>query len=38
MIGEAVTYATNQWPTLGAYVTAGRPTIDNAASEMVPRP
>src|SRR5581483_4979631 len=28
-IGEAFTYATNQWPTLGVYVTDGRLTIDN---------
>jgi transposase len=37
-IGEALTYATNQWPTLGVYVTDGRLTIDNAAAEQAVRP
>jgi transposase len=37
-IGEAVTYATNQWSTLGIYVTEGRLTIDNAAAEQAIRP
>jgi hypothetical protein len=37
-IGEAVTYATNQWPSLGVYLTDGRLTIDNAAAEQVIRP
>jgi transposase len=37
-IGEAVTYATNQWATLGVYLTDGRLTIDNAAAEQAIRP
>jgi transposase len=37
-IGEAVTYATNQWPSLGVYLTDGRLTIDNAAAEQAVRP
>jgi transposase len=37
-IGEAVTYASNQWPTLGVYLTDGRLTIDNAAAEQAIRP
>jgi transposase len=37
-IGEAFTYATNQWPTLGIYLTDGRLTIDNAAAEQAIRP
>jgi transposase len=37
-IGEAVTYATNQWPTLGVYVTDGRLTIDNGPAEQAVRP
>src|SRR5262245_37939312 len=32
-MGEAITYATNQWPTLGVYLTDGRLSIDNAAAE-----
>jgi len=32
-IGEAVTYASNQWHILGVYLTDGRLTIDNAAAE-----
>lgn len=38
MIGEAVTYATNQWLTLGVYLTDGRLTIDNAAAEQAIHP
>lgn len=38
LIGEAVAYATNQWPTLGAYLTDGRLTIDNAPAEQAIRP
>src|SRR5262249_7878306 len=38
LIGEAITYATNQWPTLGVYLTDGRLTIDNAAAEQAIRP
>ena len=37
-IGEAITYATNQSPTLGVYLTDGRLTIDNAAAEQAIRP
>jgi transposase len=37
-IGEAVTYASNQWPTLGVYLTDGRLTIDNAPAERALRP
>jgi transposase len=37
-IGEAFTYATNQWPTLGVYLTDGRLMIDNAAAEQAIRP
>jgi transposase len=37
-IGEAFTYATNQWPTLGVYLTDGRLAIDNAAAEQAIRP
>ena len=37
-IGEAFTYATNQWPTLGVYLTDGRLTIDNAPAEQAIRP
>jgi hypothetical protein len=37
-IVEAVTYATNQWPTLGVYLADGRLTIDNAAAEQAIRP
>ena len=37
-IGEAFTYAMNQWPTLGVYLTDGRLTIDNAAAERAIRP
>lgn len=38
MIGEALTYVTNQWPTLGVYLTDGRLAIDNAAAEQAIRP
>lgn len=38
MIGEAVTYASNQWDTLEVYLTDGRLTIDNAAAEQAIRP
>lgn len=37
-IGEASTYATNQWATLGVYRTDGRLAIDNAAAERAIRP
>ena len=37
-IGEAVTYATNQWHTLGVYPTDGRLTLDNAPAEQAIRP
>ena len=37
-IGEAVTYASNQWPTLGVYLADGRLTIDNAPAEQAIRP
>jgi transposase len=33
-IGEALTYAANQWPTLGRYVHDGRLTIDNGPAEQ----
>src|SRR5262245_56451004 len=36
--GEAVTYATNQWPTLGVYLTDGRLTVDNGPAEQAIRP
>jgi transposase len=38
LIGEAFTYATNQWPTLGVYLTDGRLTIDNGPAEQAIRP
>ena len=38
LIGEAVTYATNQWPTLGVYLSDGRLTIDNGPAEQAIRP
>jgi transposase len=38
LIGEAVTYATNQWPALGIYLTDGRLTIDNGPAEQAIRP
>ena len=37
-IGEAFTYALNQWSTLGVYVSDGRLTIDNAPAEQAIRP
>jgi hypothetical protein len=37
-IGEAVTYATNQWPSLTVYVRDGRLTIDNGPAEQAIRP
>lgn len=37
-IGEAISYATNQWPTLNVFLTDGRLTIDNAAAEQAIRP
>ena len=37
-VGEAVTYASNQWRTLGVYLTDGRLTIDNADAEQAIRP
>jgi transposase len=37
-LGEAVTYATNQWPTLTVYVTDGRLAMDNNVSEQALRP
>ncbi|HKB39795.1 MAG TPA: transposase [Gemmataceae bacterium] len=37
-IGEAVTYATNQWPALGVYLTDGRLTLDNGPAEQAIRP
>jgi transposase len=37
-IGEAFTYAANQWPTLGAYLADGRLTIDNGPAEQAIRP
>jgi hypothetical protein len=37
-IGEAVTYATNQWGTLCVYPTDGRLAIDNAPAEQAIRP
>ena len=38
LIGEAVTDATNQWTTLGNYLTDGRLTIDNGPAEQAIRP
>src|SRR5689334_18123212 len=38
LIGEAVTYASNQWPTLGVYLTDGRLSIDNSPAEQAIRP
>ena len=37
-IGEAVTYATNQWPSLLVYTRDGRLTIDNGPAEQAIRP
>jgi transposase len=36
-IGEAVTYATDQWPTLGVYLSDGRLPIDNGPAEQAIR-
>jgi hypothetical protein len=38
LIGEAVTYALNQWPSLGVYLTDSRLTIDNGPAEQAIRP
>jgi transposase len=38
LIGEAITYAANQWPTLGVYLTDGRLTLDNGPAEQAIRP
>src|SRR5262249_25494690 len=37
-IGEAIGYATNQWPTLIRYLEDGRLTIDNSPAEQAIRP
>jgi transposase len=37
-IGEVVSYASNQWPTLNRYAEGGRLTIDNAPAEQAIRP
>ena len=37
-IGEAVTYAANQWPSLLVYTRDGRLTIDNGPAEQAIRP
>jgi hypothetical protein len=37
-IGEAFTYAMNQWPSLRVYETDGRLTIDNHSAEQAIRP
>jgi hypothetical protein len=37
-IGESLTYAANQWPTLGVHLTGGRLTIDNGPAEQAIRP
>jgi transposase len=37
-IGEAVTYAANQWPSLVVYTRDGRLTIDNSPAEQAIRP
>jgi transposase len=37
-LGEAVTYARNQWAALNVYVTDGRPAIDNNAAERAVKP
>jgi hypothetical protein len=36
--GEAITYAVNQWPTLGRYLNDARFTIDNNVAERAVRP
>jgi transposase len=37
-IGEALVYASNQWPSLIRYIDDGRLTIDNAPAEQALRP
>jgi hypothetical protein len=37
-LGEAVTYARNQWAALNVYVTDGRPAIDNNIAERAVKP
>ena len=37
-LGEAVTYATNQWPTLQVYLSDGHLNIDNGSAERAIRP
>lgn len=37
-IGEALVYASNQWPTLVRYLKDGRLTIDNSPAEQAIRP
>jgi transposase len=37
-IGQAIVYASNQWPTLIRYLDDGRLTIDNAPAEQALRP
>jgi transposase len=37
-IGEAITYATNQGPTLDVFLTDGRRTIDNGPAEQAACP
>lgn len=37
-IGQAITYATNQWPALQVYLRDGRLTIDNHPAEQAIRP
>ena len=37
-LGEAVTYARNQWAALNVYVTDGRLAIDNNAAERAVKP
>ena len=37
-IGEAIGYASNQWPTLVRYLEDGRLTIDNSPAEQAIRP
>jgi transposase len=37
-LGQAFTYATNQWPTLQVYVSDGRLVIDNHPAEQAIRP
>ena len=37
-LGQALTYARNQWPSLGRYLTDARFSIDNNAAERAVRP